>query len=100
MSGGVEVTFVPDPSMEAGLAGVAASFEERLGPKAVEEAKRKVPVVTGRLRDSIKYRITIEDGIPILEIFAETSYAGYVELGTAEMSPEPYLRPALHGILR
>ena len=50
-----------------------------------DEAKRVVPVRTGRLRDSIQFRSDTTADVP---------YGKYVELGTSKMAAQPYLQPA------
>lgn len=56
----------------------------------VQEAKEKCPVDTGNLRDSITYKIVGHQGI----IYADCDYAGYVEFGTVDARPQPYMFPA------
>lgn len=60
----------------------------------VEDAKRVVPVRTGRLRDSIRVgSFTSRESV---RVDATAPYAGYVELGTRYMDAQPYLRPSLY----
>lgn len=55
------------------------------------EAKRIVPVDTGRLRASIiAQRINPNKW----EVSANTNYASFVEFGTVKMIAQPYIRPA------
>ena len=67
-----------------------------MGDRIVDEAKRIVPVRTGRLKASIHK----EDNFEKSEVLvgSEVEYALYVELGTYKMSARPYLRPALHTV--
>jgi HK97 gp10 family phage protein len=65
----------------------------RLARAVRDDAKRIVPVRTGRLRASIG--IT-DPGRERVVIDATAPYAGYVELGTRYMRAQPYLRPALY----
>jgi hypothetical protein len=52
-------------------------------------------VRTGRLRSSITHELG-SDGISVYcDVGTNTSYGGYVELGTDRSRPYPYLRPAL-----
>lgn len=55
------------------------------------EAKRRAPVDTGRLKASITHEA--EEGGVI--IGTNTPYAIYQELGTRYMNPQPYLVPGL-----
>ncbi len=63
---------------------------EKLSEETVEDAKGRVPVKTGALRDSIGGVVTG----PQLVLTATQPYAGYVELGTRRMAARPYLTPA------
>lgn len=67
--------------------------------EAIREAKRIVPVRTGALKRSIvpgrtkESRVTIDGSILVTE-----PYAGFVEFGTSNMAPQPYIRPALNKV--
>lgn len=74
-----------DKSMDEGLNEVALLV--------VKEAKRIVPVDTGKLRANIFVR---RIDFNKYEIVAATDYATYVEYGTWIMVARPYLRPALY----
>ena len=68
------------------------SLAERIGAAAAEEAKRRAPVRTGRLRNSIGYRISrAEDGSVRVALGTDLPYAAALELGTSK-------RPGLHFI--
>jgi len=56
------------------------------------DAKKLCAVDTGRLRSSITYEIEGTTG----KVGTNVDYAKYIEFGTEKMSPQPYLRPALH----
>lgn len=56
-------------------------------------ARERVPVDTGRLRNSIAHVIDL-DGMRAV-IGTNVEYAPYVELGTFRASAQPYLFPAL-----
>lgn len=56
-------------------------------------ARRRVPVDTGRLRNSIAHEI--DAGGLNATIGTNTEYAPYVEFGTRRMVDKPYLFPAL-----
>lgn len=59
-------------------------------------AREHVPVVTGRLRDSIGTRRTMSKGQEgdTVRVEATAPYAQFVELGTRNMPPQPFLRPS------
>lgn len=66
-----------------------------------ESARRKVPVKTGALRESIKVKASkFAGGGHIIEAQGKGDfqkyYASFVELGTFKDKAQPYLRPALH----
>lgn len=65
----------------------------RLARAVRDDAKRIVPVRTGRLRNSIGIS---DPGPRSVVVDATAPYAGYVELGTRYMRAQPYLRPALY----
>ncbi len=65
----------------------AEEYKNDLIAEIVEDAKRYAPVDTGRLRNSIH-----REGDSIV---VSAPYAGYVEFGTRNMAPQPFLRPAL-----
>ena len=55
------------------------------------DAKLRCPVQTGRLRNSITYKVKRDEAI----IGTVVEYSPYIEFGTVKMKPKPYLRPAL-----
>jgi HK97 gp10 family phage protein len=55
-------------------------------------AKQLAPVDTGRLRESIA---VMQEGDLKFTVVAGAPYAAYVEFGTANQSPQPYLTPAI-----
>jgi len=57
----------------------------------IKEAKRIVPVKTGRLRKSIKGRIKPRS----LRVGSDVEYAPFVELGTRFQRAQAFLLPAL-----
>lgn len=70
------------------LAGEAAAnaAQDVLGNAVLDEARSRVPVLTGNLRDSLTY----SDGV----VSTDVVYAGQVEYGGIHNPPEPYMRPA------
>ena len=78
------------------LTGELDKTLEEMALKVEREAKRIVPVRTGRLRASIHHG-KMEDlvyfvGSPVI-------YAPFVEYGTRKMAAKPYLRPAVRKVV-
>lgn len=61
-------------------------------------ARRRAPVDTGQLRDSIEHGY--DEATNTAWYGASAEHAGFVELGTRYMAPQPYLRPAMDDIKR
>ena len=59
------------------------------------EAKRRCPVKTGALRDSIRASVRIQGEQAEAFVGSGLPYAGPVELGTLQALPAPFLAPAL-----
>lgn len=74
-------------------ASIPAALEE-IGQVAEGYAKRKCPVDTGRLRNSITHHVQSGDSGGKAEIGTNVEYAAYVELGTSRQKAQPYLKPA------
>lgn len=58
--------------------------------RALEEARSRVPVRTGRLRDSLAVRA----GGTAASVSTGCAYAAAVELGTSRQPPRAFLHPA------
>jgi len=69
---------------------------EEMALKVEREAKRIVPVRTGRLRASIHHG-KIEAHVYF--VGSPVYYAPFVEYGTRKMSAKPYLRPAVRKVV-
>jgi HK97 gp10 family phage protein len=54
------------------------------------DARRFAPVRTGALRDGIE---VTDDGLSS-SVVSTVRYADYVEFGTSDTAPQPYMRPA------
>jgi HK97 gp10 family phage protein len=70
------------------------------GNEVVNEARRIVPVRTGRLRDSLKVGKAIKDLLSDparleVVISSDAPYWMFVEYGTRRMAARPYIRPAV-----
>ena len=72
--------------------GITNTYAEAI----VQEARRRVHVITGRLRGSIHITRTSSSGaLAIADVAADAPYAGYEEFGTVHRPPHPYMRPAV-----
>jgi len=65
---------------------------EMIGLKAEGYAKKKCPVDTGNLRNSITHRVQVEEKAAYIGTNVE--YGPYVEMGTSKMDARPFLKPA------
>jgi len=71
-------------------------FAELAAEITRDEAKRRAPVQSGRLRDSIRVNLGERAGGKAESIVVVGAFYGYfVEHGTRKMSARPYLRPAI-----
>lgn len=59
------------------------------------DAKKRAPVDTGMLRNSISHRVRKEGLKAIGEVGTATEYAVPIEFGTAKMEPQPFLTPSV-----
>ena len=75
-----------------GIERAISSALEEIGLLAEGYAKRKCPVDTGRLRNSITHQV--DSGGRSVYIGTNVEYAPHVELGTRRQQAQPYLRPA------
>ena len=66
---------------------------ETCGLVAEGYAKKLAPVDTGNLRNSITH--DVDDGEPAAYIGTNVEYAPYQELGTINMTANPFLKPAV-----
>lgn len=73
-------------SSEANMRTLADTLED--------EARRRAPVRTGRLRGSFKRRETKTDDGLTIDVINEAPYAAMVEFGTVDTQPQPFMRPA------
>ena len=63
-----------------------------------EEAKARVPINSGELRDSIHVENDPLDAY-VAEVVADAPYAIFVELGTKDKAAHPFLRTAVDAAL-
>ena len=64
----------------------------RIGLQGESFAKKKCPVDTGNLRNSISNKVEMSEKSAYIGTNVE--YAPYVELGTRKMAAQPFLAPA------
>lgn len=64
----------------------------RIGLQGESFAKKKCPVDTGNLRNSISNKVEMSEKSAYIGTNVE--YAPYVELGTRKMAAQPFLTPA------
>jgi HK97 gp10 family phage protein len=58
-------------------------------------AKRRAPVDTGYLRESINHRLEFSEDETVAIIGTNVDYAPHQEFGTEKMPPQSFLRPSL-----
>ena len=77
---------------------VLQKVDDRLhqtGDRIVSRAQQLAPVDTGALRNSISYIVAGEGLVRTLVIDVGMPYGIYQEYGTRNISPHPFIRPAL-----
>lgn len=78
--------------VEQGIVRAIDRALEEIGLVAEGYAKRKCPVDTGNLRNSITH--VVDSGDDSVYIGTNVEYGPYVEMGTRYMQAQPFLRPA------
>ena len=79
------------PEVQDAVEDAITKALEEIGLTAEGYAKKKCPVDTGRLRNSISHASTEDTAY----VGTNVEYAVYVEMGTVNTKPQPYLRPAV-----
>lgn len=79
-------------AIEKALSKAMIAALEETGLLAEGYAKKKCPVDTGRLRNSITHELSA--GENAVYIGTNVEYARAVEMGTRHQKAQPYLRPA------
>lgn len=74
--------YTPVPEDAASAAARAYPFMDRLGQRVKANARERANVRTGRMRDSIDYRVTATGATVTTTVFANTPYARFVHEGT------------------
>ena len=93
ITGGIIVVYNHIPSLIVAVEANARAAVKRSADAIVADAKRRAPVDTGALRDSIEAD-SIETGKEA-EVTVNVPYAAYVEYGTYKMAAQPFLSPAV-----
>lgn len=74
----------------AKVEAAAVRAVDRSADRVQRDAQRFAPVLTGALRQGI-----VVDGHGLsVNVISTVSYADYVEYGTSDTAPQPYMRPA------
>lgn len=79
------------PEVQDAVEDAITKALEEIGLTAEGYAKKKCPVDTGRLRNSISHAAKEQT----VYIGTNVEYAVYVEMGTKNTKSQPYLRPAV-----
>lgn len=79
------------PEVQDAVEDAVTKALEEIGLTAEGYAKKKCPVDTGRLRNSISHAAKEQT----VYIGTNVEYAVYVEMGTKNTKSQPYLRPAV-----
>ena len=74
-----------------GIDAMGARAAEKVGRGALKTAQSVVPVDTGDLERSLRFR---RDGSRAV-ISSDLYYAAFQEYGTSEMAPNPFMGPAV-----
>jgi len=71
---------------------VEATWVDEWAEKVADEMRNRAPVLTGALRNSIT---TIPTGVIV-----GVDYGAYVEYGTSDTAPQPFVGPAVDRLTR
>lgn len=101
--------------MSISIAGLN-SLKEALNPEKKKASIRKAVELSGQLLDQEMHQRArfnrgystgttqqsihseSKDGGIAVEVYPSTEYAGFLELGTRKMSPQPFVKPALDSV--
>lgn len=92
----ISVTFDKFPQIAAAMPERAGQVVRKASFDVEGQAKNRVPVDTGALKNSISTEF--EDGGLTGIIAPHMEYAAYVEYGTKRMSAQPYMTPAAEAV--
>ena len=85
-------------NMDTGAEKILAKAAKAGGDIAVNEAKRKCPVDTGALKNSIKMqlnKVTEKRAVVKIDYDKKLKYGVFVELGAKGRAPNPFMRNAV-----
>lgn len=96
-----DVEFTANPRLEALIRAAAGEVVRDIAEDIADDARRLVPVDTGRLRAGIHVEHAKDGDAHVVssrvdEDGEETKVPVYVEYGTRNMAAQPYLRPAAY----
>lgn len=95
--------FIVDPAAVQAILqspdGPVAQYLARTAQLVTDEAKRRSPVDTGRLRASITWQLLTDDDGLFARVGTDVHYAGYVHDGVRGRIGRPFLREALDEVL-
>lgn len=114
------IEYIPNPNAKAqALGAIFAATEETFELDIKPEAVRTSPVTpeglarnlamgkkgvaaygTGHNRQSIDVEVALQSDGPHAELFTQSGYGGFLEVGTSKMSAQPYLWPAFQKFVR
>jgi hypothetical protein len=80
---------------ELGASTELRNFMRDIGRESVDVVKDLAPVDTGKLRDSVGYKIDREDGTWVVHVYFDKFYGMFKEFGTAKLAATPFLRPGV-----
>ncbi|MDE1673865.1 HK97 gp10 family phage protein [Nocardia gipuzkoensis] len=89
------MVFRPPPGVQARAVAHAATELDDLGRRIVFNAKRRVNVRSGELRDSIGHNVTADSSQARLRVFATARHARWVHDGTRAHEIRPLNAKAL-----
>lgn len=75
-------------------AAIEGGLDEALEFDVKPLAKELSPKKTGHNARTIDHEVRKEDGEVVGELFTQSGYGGYLEIGTSKMAARPYLFPA------
>jgi len=97
VSATITVTFDRFPEIAAALPEKASQVVRKASFDIEGQAKNRVPVDTGALKNSISTEFE-DNGLTGI-IAPHMEYATFVEFGTKRMSAQPYMTPAAEAVM-
>lgn len=97
----MQIVYIPNPLLEVQVV-LTPEVHRLVGSLADEVAQRAsqlAPVRTGALAASIHVENSGLGSPAESDVTADVPYSGYVEFGTSDTPSQPFLRPALDGVI-